>query len=186
MNVFDFDGTLYSGDSTQDFWLYAIIQRPLCLRALPSQLSAAVLYAFGRIDRETFKERFYGFLKHIHDVDKLVANFWDINQSNLHRDVINRASEGDLVVSASPEFLLSEICARKHWKLIASKVDPQTGELLGPNCRGKEKVARIHEAGYAGKFKQGYSDSRSDAPLMELAQQAFLVKKESIVPFPPC
>lgn len=184
MNVFDFDGTLYRGDSTLDFWLYSTVRHPACLLALPRQLFAAAQYAAGRISRETFKEHFYGFLRHIPNTSQAVVDFWNARQTKLRSDVLARISEGDLVASASPEFLLSEICRRRHWELIASEVDPRTGQLLGPNCRGSEKVARIQKAGYTERFDQGYSDSLSDAPLMTLTQEAFLVRKHQIAPFP--
>ena len=36
MNIYDFDGTLYDGDSTFDFILYSLKKHPSLLRFLPS------------------------------------------------------------------------------------------------------------------------------------------------------
>ena len=58
--------------------------------------------------------------------------------------------DSDLIISASPEFLLKPICGIlgiKH--LIASKVSPVDGKYTGKNCHGKEKVRR---------FKQLYNE----------------------------
>lgn len=184
MNVFDFDGTLYRGDSTVDFWRYACIRYPRCLCALPQQTIATFFFVTKRINKSAFKEQFYSFLRYLPNTAQTVKDFWKVKQSNLRADVLSRASKNDLVISASPTFLLEEICSQYGWKLIASKVDSETGTLLSPNCYGEEKVSRIRATGFEGYFDQGYTDSLSDKPLMRLAQKPFLVKKHNIVPFP--
>lgn len=183
MNIFDFDGTLYKGDSTIDFWRYSIIRHPSCLRALPKQLLSFSQYLTKKIDKDTFKERFYEFLYFLPDTSQTVKDFWKAKHCQLRSDVLAHASKGDLVISASPEFLLQEICDQHGWQLIASKVDPHTGKLLGPNCQGKEKVARLQTAGYSKTFEQGYTNSSSDEPIMRLSSTSFLVRRHSIVPF---
>lgn len=182
MNVFDFDGTLYDGDSTFDFWLYSLRKYPRCIRSLPRQVFSFALFSIGVLDRESFKRTFYTFLRHIPDLPYVVNQFWDRSKRKIRQDVLAHASDGDLVVSASPDFLLQEICRRMGFVLIASCVDPQTGDLLSQNCRGEEKVMRIHAAGY-DSFEEGYTDSLADAPMMHLADRAFLVTAQGIIPF---
>lgn len=184
MNVFDFDGTLYRGDSTLDFWLYSLAQCPTCLRSLPHQLISMARYTTRQVDKDTLKEQFYTFLQFLPDTSLMVKDFWKRARRNLRFDVLSCASKGDLVVSASPEFLLLEICSQYGWKLVASKVNPQTGKLLSANCHGKEKVFRLRAAGYPEYFDQGYTDSFHDEPLMRLCAAPFLVRKHDIRPFP--
>ena len=62
MNVFDFDGTIYDGDSSVDFWLFCLQKKPSLLRCFPRQLRGAVLYKFGRITKEEFKSRYFSFV----------------------------------------------------------------------------------------------------------------------------
>ena len=59
MNVYDFDGTIYEGDSTVDFFLYALKNRPSVLRYLPKQICGFILYAAKRIDKTKLKEYFF-------------------------------------------------------------------------------------------------------------------------------
>ena len=86
----------------------------------------------------------------------------------------------DLVVSASPEFLLAPACRRLGIRPpIASRVDARTGRYTGLNCKGAEKVSRFREQYPDAEIGQFYSDSRSDAPLAHLARRAFLVRGDS-------
>ena len=56
MNVYDFDGTIYDGDSSIDFYLFCIKRKPSILfRSIIKQLSGAILYAIKRIPKEKKK-----------------------------------------------------------------------------------------------------------------------------------
>ena len=46
MNVYDFDKTIYDGDSTIDFYFYCLKKHPKIILCLPIQLYAAVKYTF--------------------------------------------------------------------------------------------------------------------------------------------
>lgn len=179
MNVFDFDGTLYCGDSTIDFWLYAIRHNPSCLGALPRQIMGGLLYLAGFISKDELKERFYAFLPFLRNSDDTVLSFWATHENKMNAKVMLRAKKGDVVVSASPEFLLRLPCARNGLELVASDVDLQTGRMLGPNCRGEQKVVRLRALGYV-EFEDAYSDSMVDAPMMAMAKRQYLVAGDKI------
>ena len=49
MNVYDFDGTIYNGDSTRDFVFYLIKKYPRMIRYMPAFIFAAMKYRFGII-----------------------------------------------------------------------------------------------------------------------------------------
>ena len=65
MNVYDFDKTIYRGDSTVDFWRHCLRRYPGAARALPGTLAKALAFRQGRCSREQFKERFYQFLRFV-------------------------------------------------------------------------------------------------------------------------
>ena len=69
----------------------------------------------------------------------------------------------------------------KGVKVIASKVDKKTGKFLLKNCHDYEKVRRLDEAYPNTKIDKFYSDSYADKPLMDIANQAFLVKKNELI-----
>ena len=96
--------------------------------------------------------------------------------------VLAHAQEGDLVVSASPRFLVEIPYKKLGLNLIASEVDIRSGKLESPNCYGEEKVRRIIEAGFPLQFEKGFSDSMSDAPMLAFAEESCLVQGAKLVP----
>lgn len=176
MNVYDFDGTIYNGDSTVDFFFYALKKKPGLLRFFPRQAVGFALYACKRITKTQMKERFFRFLAGM-DAAACVESFWDANQEKIFDWYPLQQKKDDIVISASPEFLLTPICKRlgiAH--LIASRVDVHSGKFTGENCHGQEKVTRLYAEYPAAQIDSFYSDSLSDLPLAKLAKEAFLVK----------
>lgn len=137
----------------------------------------------GKVDKTTAKERLFSFLKRMRGIEKLVALFWDQHMGSIHNWYLNQKKSDDLVISASPDFLVREATRRLGVSLIASKVDPCTGRFTGKNCYGSEKVIRLREESPDTEIREFYSDSRSDLPLAEIAESAFLVSGEKIQPF---
>lgn len=181
MNIYDFDGTLYEGDSTVDFYYYVLKRNPQIIRFIPKQLLGFILYALKRIDKTSLKEYFFSFVRGI-DIDRAVELFWEDNQKKIYSWYLDQQKKDDLIISASPEFLLKPICDRlgiKH--LIASKVDTTTGKFISPNCRGEEKVTRLYNEYGVVRVNRFYSDSESDLPLAMLANDAFFIKNGNIM-----
>jgi len=182
MNVYDFDKTIYDGDSTLDFYVFALKKRPKLIKYLPIQVLGFLKYLFGICSKLEFKEKFYCFLNGISDTDELVKVFWDEKQGLIKKWYLNSKKDSDLIISASPTFLLEPICKRigiKH--LIASEVNKNTGICEGENCYGDEKVIRLKKEFKDTAINEFYSDSLSDAPLSLLAERRFIVSGNKIV-----
>lgn len=180
MNVYDFDGTLYNGDSTVDFFFFALKSKPALLLYVPKQLLGFALYGIKRIDKTTLKSYFFSFLPAVNTQD-LVNAFWETNRRKIYPWYLNQQRPDDIVISASPDFLLRPICERLGISnLIASEVDVKTGNFSGKNCRGHEKVNRLYSEYGNVHIENFYSDSRSDSPLAEIADEAFFVKNGRI------
>lgn len=75
MNVYDFDETIYNGDSTIDFYLYCLKSNIKLLKYLPKQIKSILLFKLKKIDRTEMKENFFCFLKDV-DIEKSVESFW--------------------------------------------------------------------------------------------------------------
>lgn len=184
MNAYDFDKTIYINDSTADFYLFCIRKKPpLFFTLFNTAFSAARYYIFKTGTKTDFKERMYSFLRKI-DAPSLAEAFWDKNISGIKSFYLSQQKEDDVVISASPEFLLKPVCKRLNIKhLIASEVDPKTGKYSGVNCHGSEKVKRFYERFPDGKIECFYSDSHSDDPMARIAQQSFLVRNNEVLPW---
>ena len=182
MNVYDFDKTIYENDSTADFYFFELKRNSSLFLLLPSLAWAALLWGLGVIKKTEFKERFYRFLTKINDIDSELEAFWDANQRKIKRFYLEQQKADDVIISASPEFLLMPICARLGIKyLYASRVDKKSGKYDGENCWGEEKPKRFYEAfGKGAVIDEFYSDSYSDTPLAEIAKKSYIVDGEKL------
>jgi len=184
MNIYDFDGTIFKGDSTRAFWAYCLKRNPLLVRYLPRQCFAALCYLLGRTDKEAFKQAFFSYLQGVPAVEEWVEGFWYTHMGRFQPWYLSQKQPGDLIISASPEFLLAPACRRLGVRPpVASQVEAQTGRTLGSNCKGIEKVNRLRQEYPDAVIENFYSDSNSDAPLARLAQKAYFVKGSDRIPW---
>lgn len=184
MNVYDFDGTIYNGDSTADFYKHCLKKYPAVLKTVPAMLAAFLLYTVKIYEKTKFKEIMYRFLTCVPDIDAELEIFWDLHMKNIKDYYFKTHQKDDAVISASPEFLLEPVCKRLNIKtLIASRVDKRTGKYEGLNCRDTEKVRRLYEWDETAKIDDFYSDSKADTPLAKLAKRAYMVKGDKIIPW---
>lgn len=183
MNVYDFDKTIYKGDSSLDLYLYVMRHRPYILLLLPYQLLAILLYTLRLIDKTAMKEHFFSFLAIVNG-ELLVKGFWAKNEDKIYDWYLKQKRPDDIIISASPYFLLKPICRTLgiRW-LIASQVDVRSGRFEGKNCYGEEKLRRLRECFEDKDIACFYSDSRSDLPLARIAKEAFIVKNGRITPW---
>ena len=107
--------------------------------------------------------------------------FWDGHIDRIFPWYLARRREDDLVISASPDFLIGEACRRLGIAYIATGMDTRTGRIIGENCRGEEKVRRFREIYGDAPVEEFYSDSLSDRPMMDLAERGYLVKNGAVV-----
>ena len=183
VNVYDWDKTIFPEDSTAAFCFWCARRYPRVILHFLSLLGCLPAFLSGRMEKTRFKERLYGFLRYIPDIDAEVQAFWDANFDRIHQWYKAQTSPDDIVISASPEFFLSVPAERLGVRLLASRVDKHTGATTGENCWGAEKVTRLHEAYPDVTIRGFYSDSYSDDPLAQLADQAFLVRGEQLLPW---
>ncbi len=180
MNVYDFDKTIYNGDATIDFYLFCIKKHPLVLLILPKQLLGAVFYCLRIKDKDYFKQNFYSFLRKIKDPNQMVEKFWKQKIKKIYKWYLMQKENTDVIISASPEFLLKPLEKLLNIeKVIASKVDINTGKLLSKNCYGKEKVKRFQKIYPNKAISSFYSDSLSDIPMARLAKNSYLVHNKT-------
>lgn len=185
MNVYDFDQTVFYPDSSYCFLMYCLRHRTgAVLRAAPGMALAGLRCLMKQADTKALKEKVFAFLPGIGDVDRTVADFWRENRNRLEGWYLKQKREDDLIISASPEFLLRPIAQELGVALIATEMDKRTGKIRGNNCHDAEKVRRFRERYPEAKVEAFYSDSLSDSPMAALAERAYLVKRGELSPWP--
>ncbi len=179
MNIYDFDGTIYDGDSSIDFFKYCLKNNKKILFDVLPICFSCVLYILKIYKKEQMKSSFFRFLKRI-PVNNYVDSFWVENEYKIKLFYRKQKQPSDIIISASPEFLLKPIAKKYNFTLIATKVDVDSGKIIGKNCHGENKVDRLKKIGIT-ECNKFYSDSLSDLPCAKIAKNAYIVKKEKIV-----
>lgn len=181
MNIYDFDKTIYDGDSSVDFYLYSLKKNPSIIRYIPLQLYGFIMYLFGFYSKVKLKEKFYTYLQGLENIDNLIKNFWDEHKYKVKEWYMEQKQGTDIIISASPEFLLKPMCSELNIQLIGSIVDKNNGKYYGENCYGEEKVNRFYKEVGDVKINRFYSDSLSDTPLAIMAKESFIVQYDEIL-----
>ena len=185
MNSYDFDKTIFNPDSSVLFAVYSAIHHPICyLRAFPKLFCNIIKYLAKKIDFKELKESSFGFLMHLKDIDADVNRFWDKRFCRIESWYLKQKKDDDIIISASPEFLLKPVAEKLGVRLIATRMDKHTGKITGLNCHDEEKVRRLHELYPDAEVENFYSDSLADTPMAMLAKKAFIVNKDVLKPWP--
>lgn len=183
MNIFDFDGTIYDGDSTKDFFFYCLGKYP----QIRGHIFPVIWYGAGFglriVKKKIFKQKLLSFVSKIDDIEGAVLDFWKVNQKKIKKFYLDMKQDSDIIISASPEFLLAPICKQLGVTLMGTRVDNRTGLFDGENCHGEEKVRRLYEVYPDAEVDEFYSDMYCDTPLARLAKRAYIVKGNKISPW---
>lgn len=178
MNGYDFDKTIYDGDSFVHFYFYTIIKKPYLAVLFLPQMFCGFLFVLKLISKKQLKQIIMLNLRFFKDKEKLLNNFWDKNLKKIKKWYLEQKKEDDVIISASPEFLVASACKRLGLKYVfGTDMNISTGKIVGKNCWGQEKVVRFEkEFGKSHILKTFYSDSLSDMPMMKKSEKGIFVK----------
>lgn len=183
INLYDFDKTIYDGDSSTDFFFYSLTTYPRIILLLPKIIVAGLGCSLHIITKTKMKEVIFSFVKYIPDIDQHIDKFWEEHRCYIKNFYKTKKHNKDIIISASPEFLLMPLKEELGvLDLMASRVDKKTGKFKGLNCHGEEKVRRLNEKYKKYKVLESYSDSKSDIPILRLAKKQFIVRKDKLIP----
>lgn len=183
INLYDFDKTIYDGDSSTDFFFYSLMHYPRIVIILPKLIVAALACGLHIITKTKMKETIFSFVKYIPDIDEHINLFWESHRCYIKNFYRSKKHDKDIIISASPEFLLMPLKEELGvLDLIASRVDKKTGKFTGLNCHGEEKVKRLNKKYKDYEVLESYSDNKCDAPILRLAKKQYIVKGEKLTP----
>jgi len=185
LNVYDFDNTIYDGETVIDFFFFCMKKTPSMVRFIPAVMSTWAKYKLCVVtmaELEDQAEKYLRiFLDKIGDLSAAVNAFWDAHQHKIKPFYAETRRKDDVIISGSCDFLLDEICRRiEITHCICSSIDLQTGKLRRICYR--EKKPELFRAVYPNaEIENFYSDSWNDLPMMRLAQNAYIVKGDKII-----
>ncbi|MBP3580184.1 MAG: HAD-IB family phosphatase [Clostridia bacterium] len=185
MNVYDFDGTLYDGESTFDFYLFCVKHHLKAVKFMFIVVWSFVKYKMCLVSEKqlmSLAEKYVcDFLRCCPDAKELAEKFWDKNFYKIKSFYANVHEKDDVVVSASFSFLLNPILKKIGVEnSITSIVDLENTKVL-QLCYRKNKVILFTERFRDAKVNNVYTDSLNDKPLMSLASgDVYIVKGKKI------
>lgn len=180
--IYDFDDTIYDGDSGIDLVKFALKKYPIHTFKV---VWYSLLYVLRLISKNKYKSKVFSFVKYIDKIDDFVNEFWNKHEKKLKKFWLEKKDHSyDIIISASGYFWLNYIKEKYEvGDLIATQYNTKTGEIIGNNCHGEEKVKLFYKKYPDGIIEESYSDSKNDLPLLKEAKRGYWVKKDAIYEF---
>ena len=184
MNIFDFDGTIYDGDSCKDIIIYGL--RKHFLVVVPSLYRTIKMYKKYKKDLVSFdsvKESLISFIFMIKDTDKFLDEFVKSHIKKIKPWYLDIKNSEDVIITASCDTWINKFASLLDLKyVIATKVDI-SGKLISKNCKREEKIVRFRELFPNAEVNNSYSDSESDIPMLKLAKNPYVIEGNNVIPY---
>lgn len=184
MNVYDFDNTIYDGESVLDFYIFLLKKDFSLIKLMPKVLSVYIRYKrciiSGKELLEIAERYAMEVLAKLPDMDALVKEFWNKNQKKIKKFYLENQREDDVILSASCGFLLREICGRIGIKnVLSSEIDLESARITRVCFAGaKPEIFKEHFGDAV--IDSFYTDSLNDKPMFEYAKSVYMVKGNKI------
>ena len=82
-NLYDFDGTIYNGNSSIDFFIFCLFQNTNLVKYIPKNLSDLIRVKTKLLELSKFQNDYCQFLTEIENIDSLILNFWKYNNRKI-------------------------------------------------------------------------------------------------------
>lgn len=182
MRIYDFDGTIYNGDSGIDFIKFSFFRMPLkvtscCIKTIFKFFR----YKRGKIEFKEVKETLFSFVNNINNLDNYIDKYIKKNQKKIKEFYLNQKKKSDVIITASLDFYVKPLCHSVGIKrVIATKYDVSKGKIIGYNCQGKNKEDIIQKRFMNENIEAVYTDSIMDEPMFKYAPDVYIVNKNKI------
>ena len=186
--VFDFDGTLSSGDCGFDFGKYCFQHSIKPWFCFPCMIVASIVRIFNPAGA-WWRQKMRGFLTP-DMVRDFVPDFIKMHRQNrfgwAKEQVAKEHAEGNIVVliSASADYIIPKLVSdMKFDAILTSKMQKKLPWKYDFVCWGKNKVVALDnwakEHKYIPNVVRSYSDSLSDLPIMSIAKERIWIDRKT-------
>lgn len=185
MRVFDFDNTIYDGESIMDVFLYFLKKDfKTIIRYAPKFIKDFVRYKLDKITVDeamaSYGAAFKEYCQKYDNIHKEFENFWNINEKKVKQIYFDIQNDDDIVVSGCPYCLLKIICDRIGIRYyIGSDIDPIKGEI-NSICYKEHKLEVFRSVYGDVVIDEFYTDSMADKPMMDISKNVFMVDGNKI------
>ncbi|MCM1544597.1 MAG: haloacid dehalogenase-like hydrolase [Ruminococcus sp.] len=184
MNVYDFDNTVYDGETLVDFIIYYVFHDIKIWRFIPKLLFIWLKDSLHLFTVEEAVEAYAGFLEgyyvHVKTLDEDTVKFWDKHEKKIKPFYKKIRRDDDVFVTGTTDFIFDEIARRMNIKnYITSAVDRKTGKFTRL-CFLENKVKLFRERYPDAEIENFYTDSMNDKSMMDISKNVYLVKGSKI------
>ena len=181
MKVFDFDNTIYRGESPVHFAFYMIKHNKKIKRYIPTILLNLVGYKLCLLKKEKLEATINNMCADVLDgttsLLDYVKPFWELHVQNLNQEMLALVEPDDVILTASPVFLINGLRGKLNTEhIVGTEVDFEQKKIVRFNF-GDNKVERYKELYSDREIDAFYTDSYNDKYMMEISNEVFIVKK---------
>lgn len=184
MNVYDFDNTIYDGESAYHLFRFFMKKDKGLIKFMPSVILAFTKYKLGKLSIEeainNYGKRALDYYLRNPAYKFCIPEFWDEHEKNIKPFYEKVRKDDDLILSCLPEISLSEICKRLGVKnYLGTSINEEAG-TIERLCLRENKVTAFFEKYPNAEIDDLYTDSFNDKPLMDISKHVYLVKGNKI------
>ena len=173
MKVYDFDKTIFKGNSLQRFCIYNLIRLPYLILLFPYLIVILILHGARVLDKEHFFRGLELYLKLTPNLGRRLSKFWHEKIQDIKPWYLQQKQPTDVILSATPQVVVQPACEMLGVTCIAT--------VGNKHCYGANKIDYFRESFGDVVPEEFYSDSLSDFPMMKYAHRGYLVKGNDVV-----
>lgn len=181
MKVYDFDGVIYRGNTTREFYIFALKRHRAILRCLPGQIWAFLRYCFGTISQIRFWSLFYSYFRYIPHLEEEAEAFWESRKSRFSPTYLAVRGNEDLVLSSLPEMLLKPICNWLGLRYLGFRPERVKGEEEEHAFQSTDKLARFQKEFPEERMERFWAAHYSDRKLVLEAEEGRIVRGNDVL-----
>jgi len=180
LNVYDFDNTIYRGESGADLFFFYLKKDPSLLKRIPWGLKLIIKYKTGKMTLQQVLDNYSGLIEEygrkLDRFDRDMVEFWNKNEHKIKPFYQKQRRDDDVILSACPDIVIGEICRRLNiHRFVATETEPGTRRLIR-FCYRENKAKAFTERYPDAVIDNFYTDSYNDSAMFDMAKNVYLVK----------
>jgi len=183
MKVFDFDNTIYDGESMVDFVYFMIDKKEKLKKYKGIVDKLAKLYEINLLSPSLIENVINKYKKDFdlssNNITKYIDEFWESNKKKIRKEMLDKIDKEDLIITAAPDILIDPVRKLLKTKNIYSSIVNIEKRELVFMCYKENKAKKFKELYGDKQIDELYTDSYADKPLMKLSKKVYLIDKKA-------